>query len=394
VFVDGWDDERLVKFTPDGVAHPGECRLGDYDCGIHVDDFVPRIPDFVAPVDSFKITRITLANSPIHYEDGADGSNPHDEYDWVVDGRGCGFSYGLGHMGTIGPELRAAMLERGLPDPSTQMQTETLFDDFYNPIVLTIGDRIGKPQVRYEAMAGHEGYATASDTPMPMAQIEFNILRNDVEYDTAEAEWNFLPKSVRDDIETAIYTEAAKEDSFRYVKPYLKEWEWLWRAELVMEATAPFSIDEAGSIQSQLGGWYEIADTTPCEDYFDEQCDETFSIFPIHKESPFYSAALYDSANITHLAQRTTGEINDFGEVLGDVPPISGTITIKWRPRGLDVYYQRVSYRVQAETSFLLMNSSETSTTRSDIPTPTIPSEQASCDNVQGCYTLKGFGIQ
>ena len=61
-------------------------------------------------------------------------------------------------------------------------------------------DTIGKPQVRWEELAEHPGFVRGNGTiqGIPSAQIEFDIIRNDVDHTVSQAEWSFLPADKRE----------------------------------------------------------------------------------------------------------------------------------------------------------------------------------------------------
>ncbi len=158
-------------------------------------------------------------------------------------------------------------------------------------------------------------------------------------------------------------------------------------------------IYDFSSIYSRLGRWWEN-DPTGCVPGT-ALCDESFSIFPIVKTSPFYDSALYDSADVSHLVHHRQVDIDlgpgfkkhyEWGEVIEPATPadVSGSMTIKWRIDHVPISpsYQAISYRVFPGDRLLKIRWGTKVSDRSSVTAPPIPTATDLCDGVTlTCHT-------
>lgn len=384
LFAATWDDPVMADLSS-GTPVPGGCTP-EGDCGVSLDDVVSRVPMYVAPGDGFEVTEVVL-----EYEDPA--ANEYIRHQWRVEGRLCPYAYTLGHVGSIGADLRQALLDAGYDDPDTFTTPGTLFHDDEHPLVLDAGASLGAPQLSWLEIDGFPGYVRTGAFGTPFAEIEF-IGRDYVHAGyTTQAEWNYLSPDRRAVMAEVLATEGHRPNSLRYGQTP----DWLWRSEMVLEATEPFPSDEVGGLFARFGGWFEKPDG-PCTPWVDPGCDEQFSIFPIHTESEFYDASLYDSPDVRYLVvwRGPTSPGEKFGEVLSpsEPDPISGLLTVKWRYYDdTMIDYQQLAYRVISDPNTLVLRFGTVANSETALPAaPAIPADSSECNGADTlCFSFDNF---
>jgi len=387
VYADSYDDVRLVRLTSD-IPQPGACRPGER-CGVALDAITERIPTYRAPdpgpdAGPFTVERVALVD--------AGGAHDLDRMQWEVFAVACPFSYHFGHVGRIGADLRDAMLEAGYADPDLETVPG---DDLITgePVVLDPGDAVAIPQIRYSPIDSHPGYASGwgGIGAVPWAQIEYTAIDQRI-YGKSRSEYSLLPAARRGELLEAMLAEGRDPESFRYAQPWAPP--WLWRAEMVLEASPPFAYDATGDLFSRMGGWWERAET-PCDPWQDERCDDLFSIFDIHSASELHDPALY-GPDVTHLVFHNRAGDGRFGEVSSpsDPHPTEGSLTLRWRVvhAGQQELVQAMSYRYDPAADRLVVRWGPAMPAGSKVEAPPRPSDVADCngDSVV-CYGHEGY---
>ena len=191
-------------------------------------------------------------------------------------------------------------------------------------------------------------------------------------------------------------------ESFRFARGENTE-AWLWRAEAVLLASEPNSDTQYDDIFGRAGGYWEIPQGE-CVNLVGTTCDQIFSIFPIHKESPLYDASFYQSAEVSYLVhdRRKLPQWGGFyrgfyGEVLdplGTPDGQQGTLTVRWRSFAPDeVFFQKLAYRLDTPGERLMIRWGTLVDTLDAIDDPALPELSESCDGeVLTCFDHKAFG--
>ncbi|MBW2257543.1 MAG: hypothetical protein JRI25_23505 [Deltaproteobacteria bacterium] len=366
----GWYSRTHAEQTElegdgDGLCEPTEL------CGVHEDDVRDRLPTYLAPADGFVVHTVRV-EPPVPAETYF-GNTQH----WAVWGDQCMHEYAFGHLGSIGADLRQAMIDAGYADPGTlgDVQTDNLITG--DPLVLSKGASLATPQVMATAVPDHDGYWTGAGgwQMTPWAEIEF-FTRT---VDGQEPFCAWLPDDQQDQLAEIQVTEALDPDAFRYTGEYAPE--WLWRAEIVLWTTDLVPWEDFSSIHANLGGWWET-DGAGCT-AVGPHCDTLFAIFRLQRDSVVYDATLYDSASVAWLVHRAYADDTwAFGEVLdpAEPDPVAGTLLVKWRPYDGDIEYQGIAYRVISAERLLKIRWGSPAASREAATVPAMPDETDPCD--------------
>jgi hypothetical protein len=352
-------------------------------CGIPQADLEARIIDYVAPGDPFEITDVRLERiepAGVYY-----GTDEH----WRVRGRLAYYSYDFGHLREISADLRDAMVAAGYVDPWTvHAPSGNLISG--TPVVVAAGDAIARPQTVAEQVPGHPGfYRGKFGVPeSPWQQMEFFTHNESTGRDESFYIW--LDPALEADLAAVLEAEGLDPLSFRYHQPFLTERRW--KAEMALSNQDSMSRDDYSTLFSALGGWWENT-AAPC-DGMSADCDELFSIFPIQKDTAFYAAALYESADVSYLAIHAYSDEMPptlFGEVVSPAnpDPTAGTAVIKWRDfGGMDAGYQGIGYRLDTAGRTLRIAWGAIVASEAAVALPPVPTDTDLCDgSTLTCHT-------
>lgn len=223
-----------------------------------------------------------------------------------------------------------------------------------NPVVVPAGTPIARPWLAHKTLPNPE-YITGSGTvpDVPWQVIEWRAIHLNSQDNLMRAEYSYMEPSLRNALEDILLAQPSRPDGFRYDAPFIKDWQY--RAEHVLIATAPFSIQGGKELTAGRGAWFEHPeDDSPCTPMSDDACNEYFSIFRIHKDGPLYEPNLYSSKDVSWLVFRRTTENNfndkKFGELVQpfEPDPYEGTLLVRWR-KEFETTLQRIAYRIDDE---------------------------------------------
>lgn len=364
--------DELTELAGDG---DGICQKGEV-CGLPASAIDARIPQYVAPDDNLKIWSARVEGIVTA------GDTYGSVLQWRIESSLCNYHYAFGHVGKVAGDLRNKMVAAGYVDPWTIAGiTDNLITG--DAIFLNNGESIGVPQIIAKEIAGHAGYYMGGGAFLqsPWAQIEFVGHRVYI-----EPFYAWLPIALQDQLRSILYADAFNPDSFRYDHPFLRDQDWLWRAEVTLW-TAPYSdYNDFSSIFARLGGWFEN-NPGGCT-AGSALCDETFSIFPIVKSSPLYDPGRYDSVAVSYLVskQRPTVApyIYKWGEVVEPADPngLSGSMIIKWRVENATTVlnYQAISYYLNPAAKLLKIRWGSIVADRAAAVAPAVPTDTDNCD--------------
>lgn len=380
---------ELSSSSPNGL-----CDSFEDICGLPLNYVSQRIPLYIVTTETLEIFEVRVTRLDEFPPNDLDG-----DLQWSVSGRACNYIYNFDHVGNLHENLRQAIVNAGYEDPAVQTQAgDNLITG--EPVVLNKGDAIGTPQIRAAIDSNYPDYYIGAGLMSPWAQIEFTIENPHLTGDYAQGMYRFFSSDLQDKFRSIIYYEATNPDSIRY-RSYPDSEDWLTHAELVLNAGEPYKWDDYSTLYTNLWGWWE-GDHTPCTYYQEPRCDESLSLFPIHKESPYYDNALYHSADVDYLIYREKGKAHQigslygFGEVLAANPAISdantqGTMTIKWRDRDV-IYYQALAYHLDVENKYLKIRWGVESTNLANVLVPDILDKGVVCDNeTTVCFTHNNY---
>lgn len=350
------------------------CEVGE-TCGIAEADLEARIVDYVTPAAPFVVTEVFLERiEPIGVYYGTDEH-------WRVRGRVAYYSYDFGHLREISGDLRDAMIAAGYVDPWTvHAPSGNLITG--EPVVLAAGDTIARPQTVAEVVPLHPGfYRGKFGVPeSPWQQMEF--FTSNSESDRSESFYTWLAPGLEASLAAVLEAEALDPVSFRYHQTFLVERRW--RAEMALSNQDWMDRDDYSTLFTALGGWWENT-PGPC-DGMSEDCDGLFSIFPIRKDTAFYSAAFYESSDVSYLAIfQDPDEVPStrYGEVVTPaVPdPSAGTLIVKWRNfSGTELGYQGLGYRLDTDGGTLRIAWGTMAPSEAAVVLPSVPANTDVCD--------------
>jgi hypothetical protein len=363
--------DQLQELAGDGDM---VCEAGE-TCGIAEADLDARIVDYVTPAAPFTVNAVTLERIEppgVYY-----GTDEH----WRVRGRVAYYTYDFIHLREISGDLRNAMLAAGYVDPWTvHMPSDNLITG--EPVMLSTGDTIARPQTVAEEVPGHPGfYRGKFGVPeSPWQQMEFFTANS--ETDRSESYYTWLAPALEASLAAVLEAEALDPLSFRYHQTFLTERRW--QAEMALSNQDWMDRDDYSTLFSALGGWWENT-ASPC-DGMSVDCDELFSIFPIRKDTALYSAGLYESADVSYLAIHAYSDElppTQFGEVItpADPDPSAGTLIIKWRNfGGSDLGYQGLGYRLDTAGRTLRIAWGAMAPSEAAVVLPAVPDNTDPCD--------------
>ena len=321
------------------------CNAGD-TCGISLTDINNRWPSYIAPIDGFEIYSVELLENDVSTDEHISGSQH-----WRVQATVCDdtYDYSMGHMANISRTLRDKIVAQGYQDPWTL--TETNSDIITgNSITLIEGEEIGKPQVLGTLIDGTDGMYSGPGGGMetPWVEIEYDI--NAVADDELiHSKYSLFSSDDQVMFQQTINYEGGQAESFIYSPSYLHP--WLWRAEMRLHMVETIRFNDVSAITAHLGSWWEYRANGCAADC--SNCDNIFVIFPIAKDTIFYDASLYTSADVSYLTfKHIYGDdtLDRFGEVMlsSTLDPTRDQLLIKWRTLGWvggeDIDYQKMSY--------------------------------------------------
>ncbi len=338
-----WTLNELTELTPsngNGICEEQET------CGLPESQLLDRAPEYVAPSNHFKITKVQLVT--LHPEGHYYSSNQQ----WFIDGELCSHVYGFGHLRKIGEALRNKMVQAGYTDP---WSVTALADNLITgpAIELNAGELIAHPQIVADPVVGHAGYFTGkwSNVSTPWNQIEWGTRTGSI----SEPVYAWVSNSLRESLSAAFSADVSNLKSMRY-RGYNTDNHWLWKSEATLYTTTSTFMEQYDTIFKNLGGWTETTDVGKCTTG-EAKCDSLFVIFPISRSSQFYDPNLYSSSSVSYLAtlkfpatQKTT-----YGEVIDPAEPnsTSGLLTVKWRPQYDAVTYQKLRYTLYTASKIL-----------------------------------------
>lgn len=377
--------DEMTELTPSNQN--GICEQGE-TCGVLRSKVASRQLKYIAPDNRFMITGV-------FYSKGKNRPNEFQgEMGYQVEGWLCHYRYTMPYMRGLSQVLREKMIAAGYEDPHSKTE-----DGFGNPqsnsfnpdnlikgapIILDKGDEIGLLEIRAEAVPGYPDYyrGWGGTGHVPYSALEFTMsnLALMKGYDTGL--YPLLPKRTQDALLDVFYAEVKKGRNSIKFGPHMHN-EWLWKAEMVLNASEPERYQDYSSIFTWTGGWLETPNTANCKGWVDTWCDESFTIFKIHKNTPFYEPRFYDSQNVNYLVHyRKAAEGVMVGEVLSpsEPNPIQGVLVIKWR--SVSNQYQKIAYRVEPENKQIKIRLSTRSfRTTNEIEDPAIPVSSEPCDS-------------
>jgi hypothetical protein len=363
--------DQLVELSGDA---DGVCESGE-TCGVAQADIEARVLDYVVPSSPFEVTEVFLErlDPPGVYF----GTNEH----WRVRGSTSHYGYDFVHLREISAGLRDAMIAAGYTDPWTVHAPSANL--IAGPgVALSAGATIAKPQTLADPVPGHPGFFTGKFgyPETPWQQLEFFTRNGSTGRDESYYRW--LAPGLEAQLAALLEAEGLNPVSFRYHQPFLVGVERGWRAEMALSNQPWMDRDDYSTVSSALGGWWESTGG-PC-DGMSVLCDELFSIFPIRKDTVFYDAALYHSADVSNLAIHVSAGVPErFGEVVTPAAPdpIAGTLVIKWRNfGGMLLGYQGLAYRVDTPGRRLRVSWGPTVAAEGFVVVPPIPANTDVCD--------------
>lgn len=382
-YVESYED--MTELTPSNQN--GICERGE-TCGVHRSRIAEKQLKYIAPGHRFMVTGV-------FYQKGKIPSNEFQgEMGYQVEGWACNYRYVLPYIRSVSTVLREKMIATGYEDPHSK--TEDGFgnpqsNDFNpdnlikgSPIVLNKGDEIGMLQIRVETVRGYPDYykGWGGFGIAPSSTLEFTVSNLSLMdgYDTGV--FRLLPERTQDGLLDAFHAEAKKGENSLKFGSHMQN-AWLWKAEMVLNASEPDLYGDHSSIFSWTGGWLEIPSTVGCKSWVDAGCDESLAIFKIHKNTPFYESKFYDSPSVSYLVHSRKGAGGLVaGEVLSpsEPDPIQGVLVIKWRSGSTE--FQKIAYRVEPKNKRIKIRRGGTSFIASNkIEDPTIPTAVDSCDS-------------
>lgn len=342
----GKDRSELVELVGDGN---GVCDPSEY-CGLAEELVQARIPRYISPDDGLVVRSVVL--NTVHEPGFYYGTLNH----WLIEASTCIYNYAFGHVGRVGEELRAAMIEMGAPDPETYNGPVGV-NLLNGPIVLAKGERIAIPQIvglvdeRYPGLVAGDVWA------------QMEVPTRNFRTDRGEAIYSWQPEELQEDLQKILWREMQKPDSRFYTYWHQQEFRsWIWKAESALYATPPYiSANDYNGMLSNQGSWFENrVDGAKCTDG-DPLCDQAISIWRIFKAGPIYKPSTYDSADVSFLILKSQrGGVYYRGEVLRPSElGLEGTLEIKWRIEDYTTpmeSYQKVSYSLTPKKRWLKLH--------------------------------------
>jgi hypothetical protein len=387
------------------------------NCGLPREQLLAQRPVYVLPNAFSEDTLAAMERHGIGYEvmevylkfQGAFGDhwNYWDTGDqWEVTVQICDFTFGLGHLSALTPELIAALADRGISydfdDFDGPVGTNLLGPTGHDPLPLAPGTPVAYPQLVGTLLNAGEGPAVDFAVPhrgrgVLWAQVEFGTSR--YERDTRRAynvpSYDLLDAAEYAQWEALLHAEMENPESARYSHDYSIARQWLWRAEgrLAQSPEYEFEGTENGLLR-RLGDWWEIhADCQPG----DVTCDEVVAFNRIQRDTPVFDPSLYSADSryiLWWLRTGTTPFQGYYGEILwtdGDLEAdATGRMLVQWRDfdggapvdGSLGVHaHQYLAWRLGDDDSLRLAWGTSTAVA-SDTVDVDVPAADAVCDGV------------
>lgn len=364
-------DLTELRGDGDGVCEEGET------CGLAAARLMARAVTYTAPGDGFRIDSVIFErfSTPGFYFGG--------DQMWRVRGSLGPYSYDFGHLRGIAADLRNAMIAAGYTDPwSVDAPSDNLITGA--PVVLDRGAGIAMPQIVAERLPEFPGFYGGYIWGSPWQQMEYSTFSN--VSGAEESMYRWIAPEEESMLAGLLERDAMNPRSFRYGWVPASQ-RWLTYSEMALSNQDRHDSSDYSSIFSALGGWYENdRDCTTAE-----RCDSIVAIFPISKNTRFYDASRYASANVSYLFQlgsRVPYELIRAGEVIEPVrpDPVAGRMLIAWRvgDTPADAEYQAVSYRLEEDNRLLRMawGPIRGSAEEARSLAPGIPARGATCDGI------------
>lgn len=367
---------------PDAEDISGDNNICDKvtdTCGLSLARMRARWPQYRAPKDQFKVTRVVLSHVHSHSDIYVGSYNQ-----WRIETETCQYHYSFGHVAWIGEDLRQAILAQGGPDPRTY-SGPTNTNLLSRPVTLKKGQSIAAPQVIGKYVASHPEFVQLG----AKAQIEFPT-RN-LKTGNSVPIYKWITQELRDALTATLQKEmnSAGPDSEYYNPLTVTLQPWLYLAEGALWTVDKASKGDYSGLTNNAEAWFEFrsgCSATPSHP-LRERCNDAFAIWPINKSTPVYNASLYESGSsflvLKSQALNPEDRLNYWrGEVLTPKTELGkkGTLLIKWRLRHYyeplsTVTYQKATYDLNSSAKVLKIHWGPESANRGTIESGSNPSD-------------------